>query len=319
MKKLRVRSRAISWLRLRLPSPPIWTFQQYNPRPLLSQRIISPALQQPLPRVAIVTPAYNHAQFLRATIDSVLDQNYPALAYHVQDGGSLDGTVELLRSYGSRISWRSQADKGQGNAINLGFASMPDDSDIMAYINSDDMLMPGAIAYIASFFQNNPAIDIVYGHRIVIDHNGQETGRAVMPPHDALALKYIGYVPQETMFWRRSVWGKIGPIDETFRFALDWDFMIRAQSAGFKFVRLPRFLGCFRVHPEQKTSAMLAVGLEEMEKIRIRENGHGMTRADMRRFVLPFLAKQFGYHWLYRFRELGNHSEFARISNRKHA
>lgn len=182
---------------------------------------------------------------------------------------------------------------------------MPGDIDIMAYLNSDDTLMPGAVAYVASFLQNNPAVDIVYGHRIVIDHNGQEIGRAVMPPHDALALKYIGYVPQETMFWRRRVWEAIGPIDETFRFALDWDFMIRAQRAGFKFARLPRFLGCFRVHTEQKTSAMLGVGLEEMEKIRIRENGHGITRADMRRFVFPFLAKQFVYHWLHRSGAIG--------------
>ncbi|MCK1736554.1 glycosyltransferase [Bradyrhizobium sp. 138] len=305
MKKLRVRSGTISWLRRRLPSPPIWTFQQYKPRPVVSQEIVPPTMRAPFPRVGIVTPAYNHAHFLRATIDSVLHQNYPALAHHVQDGGSLDGTVELLKSYGSRISWQSRADKGQGNAINLGFARMPGDIDIMAYLNSDDTLMPGAVAYVASFLQNNPAVDIVYGHRIVIDHNGQEIGRAVMPPHDALALKYIGYVPQETMFWRRRVWEAIGPIDETFRFALDWDFMIRAQRAGFKFARLPRFLGCFRVHTEQKTSAMLGVGLEEMEKIRIRENGHGITRADMRRFVFPFLAKQFVYHWLHRSGAIG--------------
>jgi hypothetical protein len=106
------------------------------------------------------------------------------------------------------------------------------------------------------------------------------------------------------MFWRRRVWDRIAPFDESLRFALDWDFMLRAQQAGFKMIRLPRFLGCFRIHAEQKTSAMMDVGLQEMQLLRQRYLGHVPTRAETYRAVVPFLARQFVHHWLYRFKML---------------
>ena len=102
------------------------------------------------PRIAIVTPSFNHGRFPRATIDRVVDQNFPKLTYHVQDGGSVDDSVVILKSYGDRISWRNEPDKGQADAINLGFAGV--DCDVMAYLNSDDVLLPGALACVADFF-----------------------------------------------------------------------------------------------------------------------------------------------------------------------
>jgi glycosyltransferase involved in cell wall biosynthesis len=287
------------------PRPPMSTFEQYPARPLrLDAPVAVPALADPVPRIAIVTPSYNQRHFLDATVASVLGQNYPALSYHVQDAASKDGTVDLLRSYGPAVSWSSEPDTGQANAINTGFRAVIGDCDIMAYLNSDDTLLPGTLAYVAHVFQSRPEIDIVYGQRIFIDGDGKETGRAVFPAHDARALGYIGYVPQETMFWRRRVWDTIGPIDESLRFALDWDFMLRAQQAGFKMTRLPRFLGCFRIHAEQKTSAMMDVGLQEMQLLRQRYLGHVPTRAETYRAVVPFLARQFVHHWLYRFKML---------------
>jgi glycosyltransferase involved in cell wall biosynthesis len=264
----------------------------------------SPALTAPAPRIAIVTPSYNQRIYLDATVASVVGQNYPALTYHVQDAASTDGTADLLQSYGPEVSWRSEPDTGQANAINTGFRAVAGGCDIMAYLNSDDTLLPGTLAYVAHVFQSRPDVDIVYGQRIFIDGDGMETGRAVFPAHDARALGYIGYVPQETMFWRRRVWDMIGPIDESLRFALDWDFMLRAQQAGFKMVRLPRFLACFRIHAEQKTSAMMDVGLQEMQLLRQRYLGHIPTRAETYRAVVPFLARQYACHWLYRLRIL---------------
>jgi glycosyltransferase involved in cell wall biosynthesis len=264
----------------------------------------SPALTAPAPRIAIVTPSYNQRIYLDATVASVVGQNYPALTYHVQDAASTDETADLLQSYGPEVSWRSEPDTGQANAINTGFRAVAGGCDIMAYLNSDDTLLPGTLAYVAHVFQSRPDVDIVYGQRIFIDGNGMETGRAVFPAHDARALGYIGYVPQETMFWRRRVWDMIGPIDESLRFALDWDFMLRAQQAGFKMVRLPRFLACFRIHAEQKTSAMMDVGLQEMQLLRQRYLGHIPTRAETYRAVVPFLARQYACHWLYRLRIL---------------
>jgi len=297
LKSAFVRSRHLlrrHWLR-----PPMWTFEQYSPRPVdLAAHPAPPALPADAPRIAIVTPSYNHARFLDATIDSVLDQNYPNLHYHVQDGASVDGTLELLKNRGDRISWRSEPDSGQSHAINLGFAGV--DGDIMAYLNSDDVLLPGTLATVADFFLARPDVDIVYGHRVFIDSAGLEVGRAVFPPHHDKTLQYADYIAQETMFWRRRVWQAIAPIDESFHYALDWDFILRAQAAGFKFARLPRFLACFRVHDEQKTAATYDVGVKEMQTLRLRYLGFSPSQLEIRRAIAPYVARQFVFHWGYR-------------------
>src|SRR4029078_10186052 len=116
-------------------------------------------------------------------------------------------------------------------------------------------LLPGTLAYVAQAFIDRPDVDLIYGHRVVIGTEGYEIGRWVLPPHDYELTKWLDFVPQETLFWRRRVWDAIGPFDTSFQFALDWDCILRAQAAGFKFKRLPRFLACFRVHDMQKTSA----------------------------------------------------------------
>src|SRR5664279_611806 len=267
LKQAYARSRAHlrrPWLR-----PPMWTYEQYAPRKLsINPRGPAPKLPASPIGIAIVTPSFNQGPFIRDTIESVLCQEYPTLHYHVQDGASIDDTVEILRSFGDRISWKSIRDEGQADAINLGFAGL--DGDIMAYLNSDDTLLPGTLTYVADYFSRNPDVDIVYGHRIFIDSSGDEIGRAVFPQHGSNALKYAGYVPQETMFWRRKVWNAVGPMDVSFNYALDWDFMLRAQAAGFKFRRLSRFLACFRVHDAQKTTKLYELGRQEMQRLRLR-------------------------------------------------
>ena len=186
-------------LRRFLLRPPMWTYEQHSPRQLsLHSQQPAPALPADVPSIAIVTPSYNHVRFLRATIDSVLRQDHPKLFYHVQDGGSVDWTRPDPESYGDKISWRSRPDRGQADAINLGFENI--DCDIMAYLNSDDILLPGTLAYIADFFDRWPDIDVVYGHRVFIDSDGSEIGRAILPAHNEKALLYAGYIPQETMF-----------------------------------------------------------------------------------------------------------------------
>jgi glycosyltransferase involved in cell wall biosynthesis len=292
--RLRHQTRRV-WLR-----PPMWAFEQHAPRPLA----VEPNYQNKQPpntqvaSVAIVTPSFNQGAYLPATIASVLSQDYPHLTYRVQDGGSTDGTAELLRSYDSRLAWQSEPDGGQAQAINRAFAQC--DGDIMGYLNSDDMLMPGTLAYIARAFAERPEIDIVYGHRVFVDRDGQEIGRAVLPRHSAHALYWADYVPQETMFWRRRVWSAIGPLDESFQYALDWDFLLRAQHAGFKMLRLPRFLACFRVHDEQKTSKIYDRGREEMQRLRQRYLGHVPSQFEIMRHMLPYLGRQLACQWMYR-------------------
>jgi Glycosyl transferase family 2 len=283
------------WLR-----PPMWTFEQHPPRPLDLRTFPSaPSPPANAPRIVMVTPSYNHARYLNATIESILGQNYPSLHYHIQDGASLDGTIDILKSRSNRLSWCSEPDSGQSQAINRGFADT--DSDIMAYLNSDDTLLPGTLAYVANFFQARPDVDIVYGHRVFIDRDGLEVGRAVLPAHHASTLRYADYIPQETMFWRRRVWQSVGPIDENFHYALDWDFLLRAQEKGFKFVRLPRFLACFRIHDQQKTAATYAVGDREMRSLRLRSLGFSPTPMQIRRSIAPYVLRQIAYHWSYKF------------------
>jgi len=291
--RLRAHGRRI-WLR-----PPMWTYEQHAPRRLDLRTLPgAPPLPKQPPRIAIVTPSLNHGRFLRATINSVLGQNYPNLLYHIQDGASDDGTIEILKGYGERISWRSAADQGQSDAINTGFGDV--DCDIMAYLNSDDVLLPGTLACIAEFFEQRPDIDFVYGHRIFIDYAGLEIGRAVLPAHNSDALKYAGYVPQETMFWRRRVWEKVGPLDNAFHYAMDWDFMLRAEAAGFKMERMRRFLACFRIHDEQKTTRNYERGREEMQKLRRRSLGYVPSQPQIYRAMMPYLLRQLAFHWSYR-------------------
>ncbi|MGO4712516.1 glycosyltransferase family 2 protein [Bradyrhizobium sp. 2TAF24] len=279
--------------------PRLWTFEQYASRRLR----IPPhyALERPpenAPSIAIVTPSLDQGFSIRATIDSVLHQDYPKLDYLVQDGGSRDGTPTILESYGDRLNWRSESDTGQSNAINRGFAVVQ--GDIMGYLNSDDVLLPGTLAYVANAFARHPDVDVVYGHRIYIDVDGFDVGRCVLPHHDAETLKWADYIPQETMFWRRRVWDAVGPFDETFRYALDWDFILRAQSAGFRFMRLPRFLACFRVHEQQKTIDLQDVGAAEMRRLRTRELGEMPGQLEIRQAISGYILRQMAFDWMYR-------------------
>src|SRR5262249_32657359 len=157
-------------------------------------------------------------RFIRKTVESVLGQAYPRLNYLVQDGGSSDETVSVLSGFGSQLNWVSEPDEGQADAINRAFRRV--DAEIMAWLNSDDLLLPGALGYVGRFFARHPEVDLIYGHRIYIDADGREIGRMVLPPHDGRVLKWQDYIPQETMFWRRKVWQAIGPLDTAFDFAL---------------------------------------------------------------------------------------------------
>jgi glycosyltransferase involved in cell wall biosynthesis len=279
--------------------PKITRLRHYRPRefdiPDSYRQITLP--RQP-PTFAIVTPSYNQAKFIGATVDSVLGQGYPALNFHVQDAKSSDDTVSILKSRNGKFSWNSAADQGQANGINLGFQSLQ--GEIMAYLNSDDVLLPGALAYVARAFAADPTLDIVYGHRVCIDRNGLDIGRWLLPKHDREAIKWFDYIPQETMFWRRRVWDTLGGVDETFRFAIDWDFILRAHAKGMKFLRLPRFLGCFRVHDEQKTGQMCDIAEEESERLRLTHLGFIPKPKQIDHAIAGYLRRHVIYHRLYK-------------------
>jgi hypothetical protein len=253
---------------------PLRLSAHHAPRPVILESLpTGPADPGSLPRMTVVTPSYQQRQFLEATIRSVLSQSGVRLDYIVEDGGSTDGTPALLERYSSQLKrWRSAPDAGQADALRRGFADLdcgPD--DIMGYLNSDDLLMPGAARFVAEYFASHPEVDVVFGHRVLIDEAGDEVGRWFTPRTAVDDLHWVDLVPQETLFWRKRVWDRVGGIDPKFQFALDWDLLLRFQTAGAQFVRLPWFLGLFRLHPTQKSQArLLEVGIPEMDALRAR-------------------------------------------------
>jgi FkbM family methyltransferase len=256
-----------------------------------------------LPQIAIVTPCLNGRAYLEETVASVLGQDYPQLHYVIQDGRSRDGSRELAERLavahrGRRTEVVSEHDDGQADAINRGFARTS--AEIMAWLNADDLLLPGSLHYVARYLARHPEVDLVYGHRIVIDIDGREIGRWIVPPHMASAMGWADFVPQETLFWRRRVWEKVGPLDNSFAFAFDWDFILRAQRAGFRFKRLPRFLGAFRAHEQQKTHAMSSIGFAEMTRIRRAHFGRDVTAREIENGLRRYRAVHVLLHRAYK-------------------
>ena len=195
-----------------------WRLSQYAPRPVKTEVFPCWGLERTkLPSIAIVTPSFNQADLVNATIDSVLRQNYPKLRYAVVDGGSTDGSVDAIRAKEEHLTYYvSEGDAGQTDAIRKGFRNIS--GEIMAYLNSDDLLMPGALRFVGEYFALHSDVDVIYGHRIIINANGAEVGRRLVPPHTSEALAYFDFIPQETMFWRQSVYEKVGGLDPAFHY-----------------------------------------------------------------------------------------------------
>ena len=283
---LSAETRLRRWFGVRLGN-----LRMYAPRSLEMAQPAGPRPEEPV-RFALVTPVRNMRQFIERTLRSVLDQGYGRLDYVVKDAASSDGTLEAaLAVAGPGMRVVSGPDRGLAHGLNLGFAMV--DGDVMAYLNGDDLLLPGSLHYVAGYFAKNPDIDVVYGHRIVIDEHDREVGRWVLPPHNARILSWDDFIPQETVFWRRRIWEKAGArFDESFQFAVDWDLWLRFRECGAQFVRLPRFIGAFRVHPAQKTATLLAgVGLSEMRTLRRRSLGIDPSLFARTLATAPYLAQ----------------------------
>lgn len=204
------------------------------------------------PVVSIVTPSFNQGRFIRRTIDSVLGQDYPLIDYRVVDGGSTDETLAVLDSYGGRVEWVSEKDKGQADAINKGMRQAR--GEIRAYLNSDDLLHPGAVRRVVEHFERNPACDLVYGRDALVDVDGAFLGMFPTADYSLEALTDACCISQPAAFWRKRVADAIGPFDESLHLVMDYDYWLRAGAAGLTFQHIPDVLAHTRMHRQTKTS-----------------------------------------------------------------
>lgn len=220
--------------------------------------MIRMALRLSLPRISIVTPSFNQALYLEEAMDSVLSQAYPSLDYQVLDGGSTDGSAEIIRKRESQLSrWRCEKDAGQSAALQEGFVHAT--GDVLGWLNSDDVLEPGALATVGEAFAAHPEVDLVYGDLRFIDQGG----RRLFDTHLVLKLGILAYespyVGQPAMFWRRSLYERVGGLDPSFRFAMDFDLLIRMVMGGARSLKIRRRLARFRLHPSSKTCTLRAL------------------------------------------------------------
>jgi glycosyltransferase involved in cell wall biosynthesis len=201
-------------------------------------------------KVSIITPSFNQADYLPYTIRSVLGQNYPDLEYFIIDGGSTDRSVEIIREYASQLTWWvSEPDKGQAEAINKGFRKAT--GEVIAWLNSDDMYAPGAIADAVKCFQDNPEAGLVYGNAVSFDQNGHPLNDLKIEDWGLEGLVAFNIICQPAVFIRRAVLESVGYLDENYHMLLDHHLWLRiAQVAEIKHV--PRVWAFARHHAGAK-------------------------------------------------------------------
>lgn len=222
--------------------------------------------------VSIITPSYNQAAFLEKTIRSVLEQDYPEIEYIVVDGGSTDGSLEIIQRYQDRLAWWvSEKDRGQTDAINKGFAQAR--GEIIAWLNSDDTYEPGAVREAVEYFQRHPEVGLVYGHVKFIDAQDQVIGEfpSAQTSYARLRQGYV-HVGQQAAFFRNDLWKKVGPLDPSFYFAMDYDLWVRLARES-PVVYHPRHWANFRLHGDAKTVAADDRCWPEMLRVHRREGG----------------------------------------------
>lgn len=224
------------------------------------------------PLVSVVTPSFNQAGFLEETICSVLAQDYPNLEYYIIDGGSSDGSLEIIKKYAHRLAgWVSEPDRGQTDAINKGFTRAR--GNILAWLNSDDRYHPGAVREAVTFMEENPQIGMVYGDANLVDETGKIIGKfpAAQTDYQRLRRGYV-HIPQQSAFFRADLWKTVGPLDPTFYFAMDYDLWVRLAKYA-PLVYHPRLWADFRLHGSGKTSISDDRCWPEMLRVHFREGG----------------------------------------------
>jgi glycosyltransferase involved in cell wall biosynthesis len=218
------------------------------------------------PKISIVTPSFNSSKYIKFTVDSVLSQNYPSLEYIIFDAKSTDGTIDILKEYNDSIIWVSEKDNGQSDAINKGF--MRSSGDIVAWINSNDIYLSNCFFKVAKIFKDHPDVDFIFAEAILINESGDKIGNyseggnietklkmnTVFNGHlNKLLNTSAGWIPQQTTFWRRYIFDKVGYLDPSLHYAMDYDYWLRIGKQS-KILYVNDTFAAYRKHDDAKSS-----------------------------------------------------------------
>ena len=249
-------------------------------------------------RISVIIPTFNHVRYIEQTIKSVLLQNHPNIELIVIDGGSDDGTVDIIKKYEKFISyWVSEKDRGQTHAINKGMERAT--GAILAYLNSDDIYLPGALIAVAEFAKQNPDVDLIYGGCRLIDQEGNRIGERwgnISTLSEIINLwgvwwKKRNYVQPE-VFWTRRIAHKVGRFREDLYFVMDYEFWLRIFLASGKAGKIDKELAAFRITPEQKSRQSANVVVELLKVIE-------PVLWDSRLPITAYQRRQLQSRWLY--------------------
>jgi glycosyltransferase involved in cell wall biosynthesis len=229
-----------------------------NPGEIRPKRVVMTQIQ---PKITVVTPSYNQGQYLERTITSVLSQSYEPLEYIVLDGGSSDGSVDIIKAYSRHLAhWESRADDGQAAAIKHGMELAT--GEVVCWLNSDDMLLPDALAEVARQYHLSDWL-LLAGRTAIIDEHDRPTNLQVPMDRSIESMLTWGHgVAQMSTFYRSSAIAEIGGVDASLSFAFDFDLFVRLRRYG-RFQFTDRYLAAARLHSATKSSRIPEVGRQE--------------------------------------------------------
>lgn len=217
------------------------------------------------PLVSIITPSFNQARYLEATLQSVLKQDYPAIEYIVVDGASTDGSPALIQGYADSLAWWvSESDRGQADAINKGFQQAT--GEILAWLNSDDLYLPGAVTAAVAALERNPEVGLVYGNALTADAEGRLLNELSFRPYGIRDLLQFQIICQPAVFLRRSALDQVGYLDSSYHFFLDHQLWIRL-ARHTRLLHQPQTWAVSRYHPDAKNVTMAATCGQEVWRI----------------------------------------------------
>jgi glycosyltransferase involved in cell wall biosynthesis len=263
-----------------------WFEHDFTSRPQFDDAVLLNR-DESWPRITIVTPSYNQGCYLEQTILSVLNQNYPNLEFIIMDGGSSDNSINIIRKYEKYLAhWQSYRDSGQAAAIADGFRLGT--GQVLAYLNSDDIYLPGTLKKVGTFFNEHTSAQFIYGDCLLIDASSTVIRRTYPIEFDRDIFLYESQIiPQQSAFWRKEIYLKVGEIKRALSFCMDYDLFMEFMLAGITFVRIKDVFAAFRLHGDSKSCRMRSVHDREYHEILAKVIGRPIRSRDYMK--IPYL------------------------------